>query len=143
MTGFCKMKKSFGQVSVEYLIIMGFVAVMMVPLIIIYYKFTSESKDEIISSQLNQIAAKVADAADAVYFLGTPSQSTIRAYIPGNVDNATLNNREVYFRVKSSSGYYDIVQVTSVNLSGELPTKQGTYDIMIKAQEDFVEISYK
>lgn len=134
---------SKAQVSVEYLLIIGFVAVITIPLIILYYNYTADSSDEIITSQINQIANKIVDAAESVYFLGEPSQTTIKAYIPSKITGASLDNKEVLFNVSTRAGISDIVKVSSVDLTGDLPIKPGTYLITIKARETDVEISYK
>ncbi len=143
MTGFCKMKKSFGQVSVEYLIIMGFVAVISVPLILFYFKYTSDSTFEIASSQIYNVARKIADSAESVYFLGSPSQKTIKVYIPSHVTGASLDNREVLFNISTGTVTSQIIQVSSVDLIGELPITQGSYLITLKARDANVEISYR
>lgn len=131
------------QVSVEYLLIIGFIAVVTVPLIILYYNYTADSSDEIVASQINQIANKIVDAAESVYYLGEPSQTTIKAHIPGQIVGAGLDNKEVIFNVSTRTGISEIVKVSSVDLSGSLPIEKGIYSITLKARTTDVEISYK
>jgi len=131
------------QISVEYLLIIGFVVVITIPLVVIYYTYTADSKEEIISSQLDQIARKIVDVADSVYSLGSPSQTTIKVFIPGQITGASLDNREVLFNLSTRSGTSGIVKVSSVDLTGELPITQGLFTITIKARTSDVEISYK
>ena len=76
-------KKS--QISVEYMFIIGFVAVITIPLILIYSDFTQESGDEINSVQIRQVSRSIVDAAESVYYLGEPSQTSIKVNIPDNV----------------------------------------------------------
>lgn len=127
----------------EYLLVIGFVAIITIPLIILYYKFTTDASDEIITSQINQIARKIVDSAESVYFLGNPSQTTIKVYIPNKINGASLDNKEVVFNVTTRAGISEIVQVSSVDLTGELPITPGIYSIILKARESDVEISYK
>jgi len=134
---------SKAQVSAEYLVIIGFVAVITIPLIILYYNYVADSSDEIITSQINQIANKIVDTAESVYFLGEPSQTTIKVYIPDKITGASLDNKEVLFNVNTKAGISEIVKVSSVDLTGDLPIKQGTYSITIKARGTYVEISYE
>jgi len=131
------------QVSIEYLMVMGFVVVITIPLLLIYFTYTSDSKDEIISSQVLQIATKIVDASEKVYSLGEPSQTTIKVYIPAQIVNASLKDREVLFNVSSRAGISQIVQVSSVELTGELPVTQGLHTITLKAKAGNVDISYK
>jgi len=132
------------QVSVEYMLIIGFATLITIPLIIIYYTFTQESGDEITSVQINQIAKKIVDAAETVYYLGEPSQTTLRVNIPNNVVGTNLSSgKEVVFKIKTRSGQSPIVQNSNVNITGSLPINKGTYTITVKAVSDHVEVSYK
>ena len=136
--------KKEAQISVEYMFLIGFVTVITIPLIIIYYTFSQESSEEITSSQIMQVAKKVVDAAESVYYLGEPSQTTLKVNIPDNIVLANLSaGYEVVFKIKTRSGKSDIVQNSNVNITGSLPTNKGTYTITIKAVSDHVEVSYK
>ena len=136
--------KKEAQISVEYMVIIGFVTVITIPLIIIYYTFTQESNEEITSSQISQISKKIVDAAESVYYMGEPSQTTLRINMPDNVLSANLSSgKEVVFKVRSGRGEADIVASSSVRINGSLPVDEGTYTLKIKALSDYVNVSYK
>jgi uncharacterized protein (UPF0333 family) len=137
--------KKEAQISVEYLVIIGFVTVITIPLIIIYFNFTQESGEEITSSQINQIAKKIVDAAESVYYMGEPSQTSLRINMPGNVILANLSSgKEVVFRIRSSDGgESEVVHTTSVNITGNLTVSQGTYIVTVKAMSNYVNLSYR
>ena len=138
-----KIKKE-AQISVEYMFIIGFITLITIPLILIYHSYTQGSNDEITSSQMNQVAKKVVDAAESVYYLGEPSQTTLNVNIPNNVVAADLSaGYEVVFEINTKSGRTDIVRSSSVNITGSLPVNQGNYKIIIEAKSDHVEVSYK
>jgi uncharacterized protein (UPF0333 family) len=137
-------RKKEAQVSVEYMLILGFVTVITIPLILIYHSFTIESNDEIASSQTIQVARKIVDAAESVYYLGEPSQTTLKVNMPDNVVLANLSTGQgIIFKIKTKSGKSDIVQSSSVNITGSLPTEKGLYTITVEAKSDHVEVSYK
>ncbi len=137
-------RKKDAQISVEYMFLIGFVVIITIPLVIIYHTFTQDYGDEIASTQINEVAKKIVDAAESVYYLGEPSQTTLNVNIPDNVDIANLSaGYEIVFKIKTGSGAADIVRSSSVNITGSLPTKKGTYMITIKAKSDHVEVSYK
>ena len=134
-------KKS--QISVEYMMIIGFVTLMTIPLILIYHSFVQDSSTEITSTQVQQIAQKIAGAAESVYYLGEPSQTTLKVNMPGNVVSANLSaGYEIVFKIRADSGTSDIVQNSPVNITGSLPTAEGLYTITIKAKSGHVEVSY-
>ena len=134
---------SSGQVSIEYMIIIGFVTVITIPLIIIYHSFIQESNDEITSTQVSQIAKKIVDAAESVYYMGEPSQTSLRVNIPDNVITANASNYEVLFQIKTKSGVVDIIQSSSVNITGSLPTNRSTYMITVRAVSNYAYVSYR
>ncbi len=133
-----------GQISMEYMVIIGFVTIITIPLVIIYQSLVQDSNDEISSQQILQIAKKIVDEAETIYYLGEPSQSTIKINMPSNIVLANLSHGyELVFRIKTKSGRSDIVQNSAVNITGSLPTSQGLYTLTLKAKEDYVEVSYK
>ncbi len=129
------------QVSVEYMLIMGFAALMTTPLLLIYYTYTSDSSDTVATSQALQIARNIADASDSVYYLGKPSQTTLKLNFPDGIYSTNLSSKEVVLRVKTKNGITDIVQISSVNMSGNLPTTKGIHIITIKADDGYVQIT--
>ncbi len=134
---------SKAQVSVEYAMIMGFIVLITIPLIMIYYDNVASSNEEIVSRQVNQISQKIVDAAETVYYLGEPSQTTLKVHIPAGVTEVTIGQKkEIIFRIRATTGISDIVQVSSVNITGSLPSTQGIYRITLKAQENEVLVSY-
>lgn len=137
------MKKE-AQVSVEYMLLIGFVTVITIPLVLIYHSFIQESDVEISSSQINQVAKKIVDAAESIYYLGEPSQTILRVNIPDNVVLADLSaGYEVVFKIQTPSGKSDIVRNSNVNITGSLPVNGGTYEVTVKAVSDHVEVSYR
>lgn len=131
------------QVSVEYMVIIGFVTLITIPLILVYQTFTEDSDQEINAAQLQQIAKKVADLSESMYYLGEPSQTTAKINLPDNVDSVSIGNGEIAFTIKNAIGTSDIVASTSANVTGTLPTEQGLYTVTIAARSNYVEISYK
>ena len=87
------------QISVEYMMIIGFATLMALPLLIIYYNYTSDATEAVASGQALQIARLIADSSESVYFLGSPSQTTLKLNFPDNIDSTNLSNREVLFRM--------------------------------------------
>ena len=129
------------QVSVEYMFIMGFVTLMIIPLLLIYYTYSAETTDSVATSQALQIARKIVDSSESVYYLGKPSQTTLKLNFPGGVYLTNLSSKEVVFKIKTKNGITDIVQVSSVNMSGSLPTTQGIHIITVKAEDGYVKIT--
>ncbi len=136
-----KKRHSKSQVSVEYMLVMGFAALMTIPLLLIYYTYSSDASDSVAASQALQIARKIVDSSESVYYLGKPSQTTLKLNFPDKINSIDLSNKEVVLKIKTKNGVTDIVQVSSVNMSGSLPTTQGIHIITVKAEEGYVQIT--
>lgn len=135
-------KKS--QISVEYMMIIGFVTLITIPLVLIYHSFVQDSSDEINSIQVQQIAQKIAHTAESVYYLGEPSQATLNINMPDMVADVNLSaGYEIVFTINTGSGTADIVQGSSVNITGSLPVNKSSYAITLTARSGHVEASYK
>ena len=132
---------SKSQISVEYMFIMGFSALLIVPLLVIYYTYSADTNDSVASSQALQIARNIVDSSESVYYLGKPSQTTLKLNFPDNIKSTNLSNREVVFKMKSQYGTTEIVQVSAVNMSGSLPTSPGIHIVTLLAQDGYVQIT--
>ena len=129
------------QVSVEYMFIMGFATLITIPLLVIYYTYSVDTSDSVASSQVLQIARNIVDSSESVYYLGKPSQTTLKLNFPDNIKSTNLSNREVVFKIKSQYGITEIVQVSAVNMNGSLPTSPGIHVVTLLAQDGYVQIS--
>ena len=126
----------------EYLIIVGFVIVMLVPATFIYLRYSGSSSDTLSSAKATQIADQIAKAADEVYYLGKDNQKSIDVSFPPNIDLIQFDNKEIVFKVKDSKGNTnDITEVASVPLSGLLPNIQGKKTLVIKSLGDRVSVN--
>ena len=129
------------QVSIEYLFIIGFVTLITIPLLVIYFSYSAQSKDIVATSQALQIARKIVDSAESVYYLGTPSQTTLKLNFPDGIVSTNLSNREVVFKISTNSGVTDIVEVSSINISGNLPLTEGVHVVTVKAEDGYVQLT--
>ena len=129
------------QVSMEYLVIVGFVAVIVLPMILIFYTYADCTEDEIISNQVQKIGLKIGDSAEAVYYLGEPSRTKIRSYFPKKISNISIGSNEITFIVNTKEGVDHIVIYTQVPVSGSLDTHSGYHNINIRSRGSYVEIS--
>ena len=124
----------------EYLTIVGFVAAIIIPMTIIYLTYSDQTEDQIISNQVANIAKKVGDTAETVYYLGEPSKTKLRTYFPQNIDNISIEGREIVFFVRTKHGIDEVVISMPVNVSGSLETTSGIHNIIVEAKGDYVEI---
>ncbi len=135
------MREKNAQVSMEYVIVIGFVMLITIPLILIFYEHTRATSDQVITNQVDQIARKIIDNSETIYYIGEPSRTSIKVYMPENVENVTIGNNEINFRVKTNVGITDISYVSSVNISGSIAITKGIHYINIESKGDYVWVS--
>jgi len=129
------------QISVEYMLVIGFATLMTIPLLLIYYTYSSDSSDSVATSQALQIARNIVDSSESVYYLGKPSQTTLKLNFPDKIDSISVSGREVVFKMKMKNGVTDVVQVSAVNISGNLPKSQGIHVLTITADDGYVKVT--
>jgi hypothetical protein len=90
------MKKA--QSSIEYIMIISFGLLIMLPITYYAYSYASGQTDETVHSTLKGIGDQIADTAEQVYYLGAPSKMTIEANFPDTVKDITiLGQKELVF----------------------------------------------
>ena len=134
--------KTKAQIAMEYVIIIGFAFLTSMFMFILFYQESNEISSQITSKQVEQIAAKIANNADKIYYLGENSKTTLKISLPSNVINVTLANKEIVFNIRTSAGPSDVVKTTVANITGTLPVNQGIYHVTIQSKGDYVLINY-
>jgi hypothetical protein len=135
--------KSKAQVAMEYMITMGFVLAALSALIVVYYVYTQGSTEELTASQLSKIAKDVVDSAEEVYYLGKPSQVSMRVYIPERLESATVSGKQLVLVMRTDQGPAEIVESSAVNISGGFPLNEGVYLLTVKAADGYANVSYR
>ncbi len=131
-----------GQLSVEYLIVVGFALLMTIPTVIIFFSQSNSNIESVNNAQAQIVVRKIIDSAEKVYYLGPPSQTRIKATMPAGIENITITNRAIKVTMISSGGQNDIVEGSDVNITGNLSAISGTVYIKIQSIGDTVNITY-
>ncbi len=136
-----KRGKSKAQISMEFLLVIGFAFLMTIPLIVIFYQQSESLTTDITASQIDKVASEIRDAADEVYYLGPPSKKTITVYFPEGIKQVNITNNTITFVVSSSGGNFDLVKWAATNLTGTLKTHKGIHQVTVEAQNTAVDIN--
>ncbi len=129
------------QIAMEYLLILGITLIMLLPIFVIVYTYTTISDDQISQRQALQIARKIVDTAETVYYFGEPTKTTLELEFPSNIKTAVVLPHTVLFVMETPVGDTDIFSDSQINLTGELPQGSGTYKLRIQALSNRVNIS--
>jgi uncharacterized protein (UPF0333 family) len=119
-------RKKRGQSGLEYIVLVGIVLVVLIPLI--YYS-TSTSSEAIKQSQGEDMVWSLANAADEVYVLSPGTKKYVWINVPGNIQDFQINSTEISV---TFSGFGDIVAATKATVVGKIPIARGRYKIPIE-----------
>ncbi|MBI3034158.1 hypothetical protein HYY72_03280 [Candidatus Woesearchaeota archaeon] len=131
------------QVSTEYLIVVSFALLLTIPTIVIFFSQSTDNIEQVNNQQAKQIARKIIDSAESVYYLGKPSATTLKVVMPGGIQKIDITNRMIVITIDERAGPTDIIEVSSVNLTGSLSPSSGVMHIRVENIGDMVNISYR
>ncbi|MBI4144802.1 hypothetical protein HY493_01190 [Candidatus Woesearchaeota archaeon] len=129
------------QVAMEYLILIGFVMAMLIPLVLLFYSQSADTALQVRSQQVRTIGQEIVEKAETVYYLGEPSRLQFRVFFPESIENVTLTNKALIFKISTAQGLSDIVVPTSVNLTGDLKTSSGLHLVSVQSKGTYVLIN--
>jgi hypothetical protein len=124
------------QVSMEYLFVMGFAVLLLIPLIILYYEQTTRLSDEASNAAASRAVTQIIEAADTVYYLGAPSTRTLVVDFPDNVESIAFNGPSVSLHMLSSHGNYEQVAWSAANLTGVVESFEGPHMLVFRVLSD-------
>lgn len=130
-----------GQISTEYLIIVGFVTFVVIAILGIALTYTAQIKDTIKMTHIENFANKLISSSESIFFAGEPSRIEITGYIPEGVTDIQIIGKEVVFNVSTSSGDNVRAFTSKVDLEGTISPSSGVKKLQLTAKEDKVVIS--
>ena len=129
------------QVSTEYLVIAGLVILIVIPITILYIKYTSESDYIITNAKVVSIANEISRTANSVYSYGQDTQLTLEIDFPKSIEGIEFKDKDIVFKVRNKQGdLVDIVKQAEVNLFSysTIPVIQGKRKIIVKSLGNYV-----
>ncbi len=128
------------QVGLEYLILVGFILLAILPIVYYVYSNAYLTKDQILISQVQEIANEIASTSDTVYSYGYGSKISLRFTFPEDICNISISGKQIVFYVYTSSGLVPIYSYAYANLSGNISNIPGIHEIHFLNKGDYVEI---
>lgn len=122
-----------GQVSLEYLLIIGFLLFFVAVLTAYYKDFTLDTGSSVVVTASLDNFKRV---ADSVYALGPPATQNVSVIIPSTVNSSRtgFNSSVLQISYYDSKGkLVDNLRFFDYNLSGSFPSSPGTYEIALTA----------
>ena len=132
-----------GQISLEYLIVVGFVVFAVIIILGVSLFYTSGAQDQIKLNQLYTFANKITTSAESVYYAGEPSKVTITAFLPDGVQNIQVISDSIVFTIVTSSGISVTAFESNVPLNSPttISINEGLKRLVIRAGADRVYVT--
>lgn len=134
-------EKLKGQIALEYLIMVGLLMLVLVPVWAYVNSASTEEKLEARATGAKYAAQRIAESADAVYVQGPPAKLSIYVNVPEGTQAITFSGHEVSFRIASAGGYSDAFAQTLGELQGNVSTSAGQKKIVVEATDNFVNVT--
>ena len=127
----------------EYFVIATMVMMFMIPVWVHITTTQQQVGYELSLSYARNAAKQIADAASLVHSQGAPAKINIKVYIPNGVENVTINDKTLIFKVNRGDYVSDVWYTSSATLQGEdkISTNEGYYYFDIISHDTYVEIN--
>ena len=131
------------QSAMEYVSVVGFIMIIMLPATYLYIKYSGDSSDSVTNAKIDSISNEIIKAAEQMYSYGEGSQTTLEINFPRGVERVEFLDREIVFHVRNSGGTInEIAKVSDVPLQGLLQAEvEGNKEIIVKSTSTGVYIA--
>lgn len=117
------MRFTKAQVSLEYLVVLGFALLLLVPVVSLFQASSAQSEDLTNSNLIILAGRAFLSNAESVFYQGTNSRVKVEVFFPGNIENITIANiagsgrSELTFSAVFNGLESDFVFFSPINLS--------------------------
>ena len=130
-----------GQTAFEYMVIAIFVLIFITPIWVYLSQVQTQTNDEFKLSYAKNAVTQIAKKADLVYSQRMGAKIRIEVYIPKGIEYINITGNEVNMRVTSMSGSVDVYATSIAQLQGSLPAQEGLYNVLLKAEGNYVNVT--
>jgi len=97
-----------GQVSTEYLMVISFSLLILLPVIVMAVSYSEGYQSRAKADQIKSAADQITAAADAVYFEGSPAKRTLKIYIPDIFESASTYKNTLIMTARGQNGLFTV-----------------------------------
>ena len=130
-----------GQISVEYLVVVGFVTFLVIGVLGVAVYYSAQLRDSIKFYQLENYAEKIVSGAESVFYSGEPSRVTITAYLPAGVQSVEIIEDQIVVSISTANGVAKSAYKSNVPISGDLSENEGVKRNQIIALDNGVSVN--
>lgn len=131
------------QSSMEYMTIVGFAFLMVIPVILLFYSNLHDMQDDVYRVHMDSVAHKIVKTADKMYYLGEPAVETLKLEYPVElVTMEILDNYTLHLEYRNAEEVVIPVYRQSVApLQGAFTLDEGVHYVRVEARNGYVLIT--
>ncbi len=137
------------QFAMEYLLVVAFSVVIILPIIHFLYQEYDDNRSEVHTEHMVEVGRELVYQAERIYYQGAPSRTSVEAYFPPGLDMANINSTHSFIEFSFDGGYDPPLIVSKVPINGSLRLFSGPHTIMLRVVDagpvgpvgDYVEIT--
>jgi uncharacterized protein (UPF0333 family) len=120
---------SSGQAAMEYLVLTGFMLLILSILLVAAYNKINQSEKHLDINAAERAVNELKRAADFVYVHGHPTKLSVSVYLPVDINPAEsyIGNNTINIAMRSSSTYTDVWRRARGEVTGNWPSAEGYY----------------
>jgi hypothetical protein len=108
-----------GQVSLETIFVVGISTILLIPATYLFYEFLSQSSEDIISNQIDNIGNTFSENARKMYYYGNNAKIKVDFSFPDKIENMSIErNSYLIINVNTQNGLKEFIYPFKVNTSG-------------------------
>ena len=109
-----------GQASLEYIVMLSLSLAVFSSILYVSTSLLSSSTTQIGIDAAARGVSQMKEAADFVYVHGHPSKTQVNVYVPPNIENVTIDNQTIRFRISVGPAYTDVYSISRANLTANV-----------------------
>ena len=121
------------QIATEYLIIIGLVLLFVIPLTLLYAKYSAQSSYAITTAQVDAISNQIIGAANQVNVYGQDTQVSLKIDFPDRIKSLEFNGKEIIFTVLDEGN-----QESQIVKVADVPLEAGIYDTVTPGRKSII-----
>lgn len=127
----------YGQVSVEYLSVIGLSLLMIIPLLVVFAMQSQGFQEDVNTTHLEKVGTELIASAEETFYLGPPTQKQLHLYFPDNLESITFESQAIVFTMERGGSSFEFPATSNLplNLSGSLSLHSGPHTISVQAEE--------
>ncbi|MFP4524622.1 MAG: hypothetical protein ACLFO2_04920 [Candidatus Woesearchaeota archaeon] len=122
-----------GQFAMEYLLVIGFSLLLILPITVVMFQSYQSHKQDIHIDHLSSLAEEIAYQSEKLYYQGAPATTTIVASIPEGVNRTEVSGTTIEFYLEDTTrtAYAD----AGVPVKGVISPAQGKHTLTLRMDD--------